>query len=116
MQSDLLKASGIVSIMGDMTDVTLQNFREILAQDGPLLLWFHSAWCSSCAAEARILAELEEEMMIAGVDADRETDINTLLNVRRLPAFFVLRNGRVTAYRSGFQTAAQLRDMMGKEK
>lgn len=98
-----------------MIHASLENIRDLLNSSTPVLLVFHSAWCSGCAAEQKVLHALDEDpewkTETALVNADREEAINTLFRVSSLPAFFLLQKGKVLAYRSGFQSAEQLKQM-----
>ena len=103
--------------LGSMFEVSVKNFKEILECDKPVLLFFHSAWCTGCGPEMEVLSRLEKEydgVLFAMVDADKEVEINTLLRVYHLPALFLFHHGKVLDYRSGFQSDSAVREMLEK--
>lgn len=100
-----------------MFEVTVNTFKEILECEKPVLLFFHSAWCTGCGPEMEVLHALEKEyagVLFAIVDADKEVEINTLLRVYHLPALFLFVHGKVLDYRSGFQGDNEVRRMLEK--
>ncbi len=100
-----------------MFEVTVNNFKEILECEEPVLLFFHSAWCTGCGPEMEVLVRMEKEyagVLFAMVDADKEVEINTLLRVYHLPALFLFHHGKVLDYRSGFQSDSAVREMLEK--
>ncbi len=103
--------------IGRMLNVTVNNFKEMLESEKPVLLFFHSAWCTGCGPQREVLCTLEkeyEDVVFGMVDADREVEINTLLRVFHLPALFLFVKGKVLDYRSGFQSDGNVREMLEK--
>lgn len=100
-----------------MLNVTVNNFREMLTCEKPVLLFFHSAWCTGCGPQMEVLSTLEkdyEDVVFGMVNADKEVEINTLLHVYHLPALFLFAQGKVLDYRSGFQSDVKVREMLEK--
>ena len=64
-----------------MFEVTVNTFKEILECEKPVLLFFHSAWCTGCGPEMEVLHALEKEfagVLFAIVVQDKEATMRYL--------------------------------------
>lgn len=100
-----------------MKQVNLHNFKEVLGQERPYLLYFRSTWCFSCGAEGCIMQELEphyDNIDFYTIDADTESELNTLFGIKQLPASVVMHKGKVLEHHSGFMPKARVEEILRK--
>ncbi len=78
----------------------------------PLVIDFWAPWCGPCqmmAPEfAKAAVEAAGEVLFVKVNTDEQQEIAAQFRIQGIPAFAVVRQGKLTAQTSGFQPAARL--------
>ena len=81
----------------------------------PQILFFYTSWCPHCE---KVKPEFEKvkarhpNINFMDVDLEQFPDMASLYNVKSVPTFIALINGRVVDRRTGFQNASELEQMI----
>jgi len=97
--------------------VTEQTFeREVIQTDVPVLIEFSAAWCAPCKQiEPDVVAlrhELEGKAKVVKIDVDQSPVLAQEFQVKSVPTFAVVNQGRVVAAQPGAMRRAQLRQLV----
>jgi len=70
--------------------------KDVLKQEGKIMVAFKAPWCNPCKRMSPILDELSNEgIPIYAVNIDDHRDIATEYNVRTIPTIKFIENGEV---------------------
>lgn len=90
--------------------------QDVIRSDVPVLLKFSAGWCGPCKAVAPVIesiaGEYADEMTFVSVDIDQSPEIAQAHGVRGVPAFVVIKDGKVTQQLFGLQTRTTLAEMI----
>jgi thioredoxin 2 len=82
----------------------------------PIVIDFWAPWCGPCqmmAPEfAKAAAQAAGDAIFVKVNTDEQQEIAAQFRIQGIPAFALIRSGKVTAQTSGFQPAARLLEWM----
>src|SRR3982751_2946970 len=100
-----------------VTTVTEQTFeREVMATELPVLVAFLAAWSNPCKlVEPDLVAlrhELEGKAKIVRVDVDQSPQIAQEFQLKAIPSFAVVQQGRVVTAKQGMMRRDQLRQLV----
>ena len=82
------------------------------------ILYFTAEWCNPCKKVRPIVEELDRESADTRfqiVDADSEIDLVKSFEVRSIPTFILIEDGKEIKRLSGAQTKDQLLGLMNNE-
>lgn len=105
----------------NIVDLTIENFQEVLlGQDESkvILLDFWADWCEPCKQLAPILDSIakdySEQLILAKVDCEKETDIAAQFQIRSIPTLIVFKGGQPVDGLAGAQPESVIREMLAK--
>ena len=96
-----------------MKQITLDTFRkEVMENQKPVFLEFHGSFCTACNMMDPLIAQAEQkygkQMDFLIADGDHEEMLNTVMNVRNLPAVFLFYRGHDYLHHEGFMPQVNL--------
>lgn len=83
-----------------------------------IVYYFTADWCNPCKQVRPIVEEMnrETETKFQIIDADTEMDLIKQFNIRSVPTFILLDNGKEIKRITGAQTREQLEALINYEK
>ena len=98
---------------------TDQNWDELLAQPGVMLVDFSAEWCPPCRRLEPIIHELAGDFAgaatVATIDVEMNPFVTARYNVRNMPTLLVFKDGQVVNRQVGFTTKAVLAGLIESE-
>jgi len=82
--------------MENVIEGTIENFKELIAQDKITIVDFWAEWCGPCRMLGPILDDLAKErpdIQVVKVDVDTNSDLSTEYGIRSIPAVYIFKNG-----------------------
>ena len=99
-------------------NITNENFEaEVMQSDRPVLLDFWASWCTPCQKVAPILDEIAAEhtdIKIGKIDVDENPEIAAAFGATSIPAFALVRHGKVVNKSAGARPKSDILAMIGK--
>ncbi|MBI3141433.1 MAG: thioredoxin family protein [Bacteroidetes bacterium] len=92
--------------------LSMDDFREVLATEKPVLVDFHTVWCAPCRRMAPIVDQLEADYQgratVLRVDVDKSKDIAKEYAISGVPVFMLFVQGKAVWQHSGTLTREAL--------
>ncbi len=96
--------------------MTLEEFKQLLATDLPVLVDFHTKWCAPCRQMAPVVDKLEKEFsgkaVVVRIDVDRSPEVAAAYKVKGVPVFTVFRQGDAKWSHQGIIAEDELRKQL----
>lgn len=82
------------------------------------ILYFTAEWCNPCQRTKPIAEELKRDGLIdfVFVDADSEFELIKKFEIKSIPTFILIENGKEVARMNGAKTKDQFLEFIGNEK
>ena len=86
-------------------NITMENFEaEVIKSDKPALLEFWADWCGPCRIVSPVIDEIADESgdkKICKINVDEQPELAGAFNIKNIPSFAVIKDGRVVNISSG---------------
>lgn len=120
----LLAVGGLIAFMGwtalapdSKPPAMPSDLRVAVATGQPVLVDFYADWCGPCQTMKPVVHELAGELagklQTVQINVDQQQALAQQYNVRGIPCFVLLKNGRETARQVGAVPKATLRQLTG---
>lgn len=93
--------------------VSLTDFTTLLETEMPVLVDFHTVWCSPCRKMAPIIDEIEtqyeKKAKITRIDVDKSKELAKEYKIQGVPVFMLFKNGSVAWKHHGVISEEELK-------
>ena len=99
-----------------VTELTRENFNEIVKSDKPVLVDFWASWCGPCRMVAPIIDQIAEEyagkINVGKVNVDNEGTIAAEFAIVSIPTVILFKNGKEVQKLVGVHSVDDYADMI----
>ena len=96
----------------NIKQMSLEEFQKSLQSPFPVLIDFHTQWCSPCRQMAPVVDQLEKDMQgkaaVLRVDVDKSKEVAKNYGIKGVPVFVLFKSGKEVARKTGAMTKEEL--------
>ncbi|RAV31324.1 thioredoxin [Corynebacterium heidelbergense] len=98
-------------------EITSENFKSTVEQDGIVLLDFWAEWCGPCKRFGPIFEQVSEKYenyTFGKVDTEANQELSAALQVQSIPTLMMFRDGVLLAREAGLMPPQALEDLIAQ--
>ena len=98
-------------------ELTQENFNEVVAGEGLVLVDFWAEWCGPCKMFGPVFEKSSEDhgdITFGKVDTEAQVELAQAFDIRSIPTLMAVRDGVVLYSQPGALPAASLEDLIGQ--
>jgi len=98
--------------------ITLDNFKDVMNTDKPVLLDFWAGWCAPCMMVGPSIENLSQKYadsaVIGKVNIDEQRSLAEQFGIMSIPTVYVIKNGKVVGSAVGVRPQKYYEDILDK--
>lgn len=93
-----------------MLEINKDNFKEIISQNGTILVDFWAPWCSPCRMLGPILEEVcsENNIPFGKINVDDEDELAAAFHCMSIPLVILFKDGKAVKQFVGYKSKEQV--------